>query len=440
MPPKRKLADWHDAYLAWTVNTEPALRFRRWAAISAISAALERKAWITWMKTVLYPNLYVVFVAPSGIRKSTSIDPAHKLIRNLGGVCFAPDATSVAAMVSHMSENRRKFVHAKSECEHSSMFVCADEFSVFVGQKDIDRLGYLCKFYDCDNDFLKHTNYKGAEKISGICVGVLAGTTPDSLRDSMPSASIGGGFASRNLFVYAKRVAKRISPFSKEAIETPLLKQLRDDLQQDLITIHENLIGEFTPDESYCAAFNKWYLEAKQPEFLKHNRYGGYISRRPTHIAKLSIVSCASRSNEMVMSEIDFNRARGWLREIELTLPSVYESMGANSLAAIQTDVMDYIRDVSTPTQGAEYYKLTEMFAGDIGISEVNAVLTELTLRGYVKYVPGASHVILATAETPATQRLAFLEQQGVLEEQDYLEGKSAPAANAEVLATAYGG
>lgn len=140
------------------------------------------------------------------------------------------------------------------------------------------------------------------------------------------------------------------------------------------------------------------------------------------------------------MSEVDFNRARGWLREIELTLPSVYESMGANSLAAIQTDVMDYIRDVSTPTKGADYYKLTEMFSGDIGISEVNAILTELSLRGYVKYTPGAPCVYPATAETPATQRLAFLEQQGVLEEQDYLANTAEPAEAEGALASASAG
>src|SRR6266850_6399542 len=62
-------------------GTEVPERFATWAGISCLSAMLERRVWIDMNLYVIYPNMFVVFVADSGrMRKSTAIKVTRKLL------------------------------------------------------------------------------------------------------------------------------------------------------------------------------------------------------------------------------------------------------------------------------------------------------------------------------------------------------------------------
>ena len=65
----RVLPDWIDGYLDYTANTEPKASYRRWAAISAVAAALQRKCYLVIGSETFYPNLYVILTGPPAARK-----------------------------------------------------------------------------------------------------------------------------------------------------------------------------------------------------------------------------------------------------------------------------------------------------------------------------------------------------------------------------------
>src|SRR6266436_9736192 len=75
----RRLPDWIEAFVAYTSGLPTPLIIRKWAAISAVAAALERKVWINSLNTELYPNLYVMVMAPPGIGKGLVISELKRI-------------------------------------------------------------------------------------------------------------------------------------------------------------------------------------------------------------------------------------------------------------------------------------------------------------------------------------------------------------------------
>lgn len=68
---QRKLSSWIDSFEQFTVNRQSPALFRKWAAITCIAGALERKVWVRAFGLTLYPNMFVVLCGGPGVdRKS----------------------------------------------------------------------------------------------------------------------------------------------------------------------------------------------------------------------------------------------------------------------------------------------------------------------------------------------------------------------------------
>ena len=66
------------------------------------------------------------------------------------------------------------------------------------------------------------------------------------------------------------------------------------------------LKGEFKESPESYAIFDPWYQKMKEAE---DTRLGGYVARKGDHATKLAMVLSASRSNDMIISGRDMERA-----------------------------------------------------------------------------------------------------------------------------------
>lgn len=64
--------DWIDAFIRYTAPLPSPEIFRRWAAISGVAGALERRVFTRLAGRPIYPNLYALMVAPPGVGKCLS--------------------------------------------------------------------------------------------------------------------------------------------------------------------------------------------------------------------------------------------------------------------------------------------------------------------------------------------------------------------------------
>jgi hypothetical protein len=166
-------------------------------------------------------------------------------------------------------------------------------------------------------------------------------TTPHWIADNMPSATVGGGFTSRCIFVYADKKESLVA-YPDEHVKLASHERLKADLIADLEHISTNLVGPFTIPEETRVWGRAWYealwtKKAGEASYLDDDRLEGYMARKQTHMHKLAMVLSASRGDDMVITLEDLVAANKMLEAIEPDLDKVFSRIGKTE-DSIQAD------------------------------------------------------------------------------------------------------
>lgn len=379
---ERQLDDILTAYLRFTDNTESPRSYHLWAGISVLCGALERRTWMRWGHSVIYPNQYIVLVGPSGNRKGEPVVIAREFLRDID-VDPVPEAITRQALVKRLKQGIKQFSHGSRimfQCPLTGVF---EEFAVFLGEGDAKFLAWLTNWYDSRDRFTYDTKGAGTDEVMGVCFNLFGSTAPDWIPLVIPMTAIGGGFTSRIIWVVEHRKGRIIPNPNEFAVDTKLRSAIVRDLQQ-VATI----IGEYEFESAALEAYEVWYQ--KQEDALqqgrspiKDPRFSGYVSRRATHVKKIAMASAASRSNALVVEEFDFNRALRMLEQVEEAMPAVFSSVG-RSQYSVQTDsVMEFIRK----RKEVKRSELLRMLYYDIDVRTLDVVEENLKAMGLMKIV-----------------------------------------------------
>lgn len=289
----------------------------------------------------VYPNLYVLLVAPPGVGKSVAIFQGTDLWTKTKKLKIAPDDVTKASLLDHLDKAKQVKVYSSSEMmEYHSLQVAADEFGVLVPAHDSGFLSVMNALFD--NRAQYKESRRGRESdlvIPNPQVNLLAGTQPDFLANLLPPEAWGMGFMSRMLMVYQGK-STRPKLFGK---------RLRIDntlLLEDLKGICE-LHGEMEWDPLAETKLVDWYETGMAPE-PEHSKLKHYVPRRILTTLKLCIISSISRNNSMVIEEVDVERARDWLLEIEAQMPDVFKDMNGQSDIQVMQDLHFYTVQMSS--------------------------------------------------------------------------------------------
>jgi len=353
----RVLSDWLSAYLKYTENSEPPQSYHIWIGIVCLSSALQRKVYLRWGRSIIYPNLYVILVGPSGrAKKGTAIDFAKPLLYG-ANIKVIEGAITREKLIRRIAGSVENFTDASTG---RLRFQCAvtfisDELSVFLGQQNIKLLGDLTNWYDCPDSWVYDTKTGGTDNLEGICFNMIAGTAPDWLPSILPREAVGGGFTSRVIWVVEEDKGKTVVfPSFDEKLE----KALTNDLEQI------NLIsGEFTLSDDAKAWYEAWYLE--EEEKIKNGiptiadpKLSGYSERRATLIKKLAMVMSISEDSSLVCRAKHFERALSFLRPIEKKMGRVFGGLGSARYAYATELMLNFIakHKIVTRTQVLRFF------------------------------------------------------------------------------------
>jgi hypothetical protein len=323
-------------YLIYTENSEPPRLFRTWTALSVIAGALKRKCKLPWGMLTFYPNMYVVLVAPPGkARKGTAMGPGLTFLNDLG-VRLAAEATTRESLIRELKNCDDTIIHPDGRIEnHASLTIYSEELTVFLGYQNRQLINDLTDWYDCRSRWVYRTKNMGEDDIIGVWVNLFGATTPDMIQMAMPIETVGGGLASRMIFVYEHKRAK-ICPVT---FLTPEEIGIRELLMKDLEQIHI-LQGEFKPSAKFMDLWIDWYTAQEGHPPFHDDKLAGYIERRPAHVLKLSMVLNASRTNSMILEDIDFIRATDILTQTEVKMPLTFGGVGKSNISDVMNKVM----------------------------------------------------------------------------------------------------
>lgn len=382
----RELNGWLENYLQYTENTESPTSYHRWCGLSVIAGALQRRVYLRWgLGRVIYPNLYVVLVGPSGrTRKGVAIGIAKEVLKSVSCITVAPESSSGRqVMINVMKKANLNF---QDPTDGKIKFHCAvtafsEELSVFLGQGDIAYLSNLTDWYDSKDDWEYETISRGKDTIQGICLNLMGGTAPDWIQSMIPQEALGGGFTSRIIFIVEEVKRKLVPKYVPSDEELGMAAALCRDLERI-----SQLAGEirFTPEAEEL--YIKWYehqdtlLSAGKPA-ISDPRFAGYCERRATHLQKLCILSSASRGDDLLIHSEDFNQALDILHGAEIHMHKTFGGLG-KSKSSDQTDmVIKFIQSVGFTTRKT----LLQRFYRDIDPITLSTVEATLVQMGVIK-------------------------------------------------------
>ncbi len=332
----RILSDWLSSYIDYASESEPPVSYHAWTGLSLIASCLQRRTWIEFGYTKIFPNMYIVLVGPSGkTKKGTAMRIGRSLLEGV----FGEDSSYIAgetltreALIKVMQENVCTFL-TQEETEktnfQSPLTIFSEELSVFLGQNELKFLSMLIDWYDSSDLWKYKTKNSGSFEITGVCLNLLAATAPDWIAAMLPKEARNGGFASRVIFVVEFEKAKTI-PWPEI---TEDMQKLKKKLLHDLEEI-QLICGPYSFDKKSRDLYEDWYLrqekslqEGHSPLKSEGGQLSSYIERRATHIKKIAMNLTASRTNERIIREMDFLRAQKMLESVEQNMHRAYDSV-----------------------------------------------------------------------------------------------------------------
>lgn len=307
-----------------TLGYETTNLFSFWTAVSAISAVVQRDAFLRFGDG-LYPNFFTVLVAPPAIaHKSTAMNRfekieqeayrriPNKLVKEMKKSHVIRGKASAEQLFASMA-NKDVTIEGDEEVHKSNanLIMRVSELGTFLSkaQYNTGLIDKLTDFYDCKDYDSDSTISRGHAELENIFATMFACTTPDALANSIPQEAFGGGFMSRCIIAEVKpHHCKRIIPVPFYPTNAPD----RTEMADRLIWIMNNKKGEYALTESAFDYYTSWYREEILDLRAKAAR--GEVdhrdNRKTLHVLKLALVFALQRySTDRWVTEVDLDYA-----------------------------------------------------------------------------------------------------------------------------------
>lgn len=336
--PRRIFKDWIEAFVqTFSSKTEAPDRLLFWTAVATIGGALTRRVFIDEVVFKLYPNFYIIFVAPPGVAtKSTTINFGINILRQIEHIYLSADNTTYPAFIRDLANHYNEMRTQQAEEAEDDLWArqCAvtaaiSEFGTFFKPEDEEMVNGLTDLWDCRNLVIKDTKYGGTDILEHPFVNIIAGTTTKWIKDKVKAQLGGWGLSSRIIFVYQAKKTRYVARPSKLWLPGEY-EALGDKLLEDLKKI-SNLEGPLTFSDDADIEAEAWYArhniqleaaaEADADPWLVY-----FLSRKQAHIHKLAMILSISRRDSLVITKTDFLDAVNRVDEVELEVPWIFKA------------------------------------------------------------------------------------------------------------------
>lgn len=380
----RKLPDWGEAFNEYASKMDSPAILTKWAAISCVAGVLERKVWIRTGKGNLYPNMYVVFVAPPGIGKTVLTSTVFDFWSAMPNQHIAPASVTTASLIDALDNAERRINRPKEDpniVEFNSLKISNDELGVLLPAYDNAFMNTLTHLYDGKMYSETRRSRETGIEMPNPQLHILAATTPSYLSGMLPEGAWDQGFLSRTLLVYAGAQVKG-DLFAESETDAEMEKDLISDLKEI-----GSLYGKVTFDPEVADALNRWH-KADGPPTPTHPKLQHYLTRRTVHLLKLCVVSSVMRDNKKIITMEDYGRALDWLIEMESFIPDIFKAMTNGGDSEVMKECWHfvytlYMKHKQQPVQEAMVYRFLNQ---RVPAHSVERLVDVMVKGGLLKY------------------------------------------------------
>lgn len=376
---------WLQGYLRYTKEQESPEMFHFWVGVSLLSAVTARKVYIDQGFFKVFPNMFIILVAGSQkCKKSTSIHIGVDLIKNMEEYkpfILSQKMTPESLIDAMASEAIEKNI-SKSDPTAAGVIV-ADELSTYLDSNAIQRgmLPVLLKMYDCTDPFEYNTKTGGKQIVPKPYLNILAGSSPEYLKISLPSNEVGGGMLARTLLVYQEK-PRRARPFIRFDKDQVLLKK---DLVYDLMQISE-LEGAFEFSPAAVDWYEKWYYTwHKDSNFEERDAsLENYHAKKPDHLFKLAQILSISEGDKLLITPKHLEQGLQFLNQNEKLMPRALGTILSTGTGVVTKKILDTIRVIEAGGVLATRKRILARVHKEYSYEEMQKALETLLQAGLV--------------------------------------------------------
>jgi hypothetical protein len=336
-----------------------------WSGLCAISAVVGRKIWLDKFGYKLYPNIYVLLVGDSGLRKSFANSIAEKLVEPLHVTRIIGGRNSIQSIVSEMAK-ATTFENGGPPLLDSWAFLNSGEFINLI-LEDPQGISILTQLYDANYN-QKWTNTlksSGREILKNPYVTLLGASNETLLNQALPKESVTGGFVARTIFVHEskRRLLNSLMDAPARAIDYSKLSEY--------LRAISTLNGPFKIEDAAKKFYKEWYHEFYAK---KHEDKTGYTDRMNDSVLKVAILLSLNEDLDLTVKQ----------RHLEKALGSCIQSGKAvvrNSAAAGKSELAEKTRIVLydlIKNDEIARIKFLQAHYGDIDSIEFDRVIDNL--------------------------------------------------------------
>lgn len=400
-PETQQTQDLISKYIDLVSDTEVPKLFHRWSILAGIGAILGRRVWVDAGIDLYYPNLYVMFVAPPGTKKSTAIKIVKRFLKKANYVNFSAERTTkekfLIDLASGLSDgdefgllDKAVFADLAADGDDRETFITADEFTNFFGNNILEFVSLLGELWDYKGEYTLRVKNSESVIIPNPYVSILSGCTPETMHSAFPASVIGQGFFSRLLFVYAKGTDKSI------AFPTPMNEDIMDEFATELLQMRAQVSGEIKLTSGARKLLEEIY---SSPHQISDSRFTYYAARRFPQLLKLCLIHAVADFSEVIDTQ-HVRRANTILYHTEYYMPRALGALGR----AADSEVSHKVVEIIEANPGKEMGELWKYINHDLReMKDLATVIQGLLLAEKIFSDQGRFYCNHVTKEEPDT-------------------------------------
>lgn len=288
--------NWIDEVLTQHKELETPLTFFYWAGLAAISAAVKDNIWLNQQFYNVYPNIYVMLHAKSGLKKGPAISFAKQIVKQVNNTRIISGRSSIQGILKELGTAYTQpggIVNNKAVA-----FICSSELSSSVVE-DRAAMTILTDLYDRNwnegdwKSLLKSENFK----LKDPTITMLTATNEAHTEEFFGKQDIQGGYFARTFIIYAD-TENIINSLVDPLVNPPDYKQLAEHVKKCAL-----LKGPFTPLYQTLAGnyYKEWYNEFARvrKEIIDDT---GTLNRFGDSVLKVAMLLSLSREATLMIS------------------------------------------------------------------------------------------------------------------------------------------
>lgn len=268
-----------------TEITDAPIEFHDYVGLATIGIALGNKVYFPFGDTDIYPNFWLLLLAPSSsFRKSTALNISKRILYQLDSGRIYPSEFS-----------HEKIIDTISKQPAGSFYF--SEFLSLMGLLSRDYMAgskaLLTDLYDSGYSYRRET-LKGQIEIKKPAISIMSASTMDWFLQKTKEDDLRGGFIPRFLIVTAGTKTK----------DMPLPPKADKDKRKALVDIlrqYQTLSGAFYLSKEAKQIHSHWYHKTIISSGA--GRYDSLIQRMQVYIIKIAMVLEVNNSQTLKISK-----------------------------------------------------------------------------------------------------------------------------------------